>query len=417
MYCRGKVVRIAFGLGCLCGLAAPSGAEAPSFEVQLDTVQQFWDGRYDWAQVCVGALPGAGNDGGIGALITTQKEDNKSSDYYAGVHTLWSGDFGATWTAPEPHPELTPHHNDDGTMRGLCDFVSGWHAPSKRFLITGHTVLYANGKLAPTPYTRATAYAAYDPATKTWTPWAELEMPDKEKFFNAGSGMGQWVVDTDGTILLPAYFKPRSEDTKECYTATIVRCAFDGARLTYVEHGDELKHEVPRGYCEPSLTFFRGKYYLTLRNDVRGYVTSGDDGLHFGPIKPWTFDDGEELGSYNTQQHWATHGDGLFLVYTRRGANNDHVIRNRAPLFMAQIDPERLVVLRATEKVVVPDRGASLGNFSVANMSENETWVTVGECMYSPECEKRGSDGSMFAARILWRSPNKALAAGQPIPR
>jgi hypothetical protein len=31
-------------------------------------------------------------------------------------------------------------------------------------------------------------------------------------------------------------------------------------------------------------------------------------------------DDGAELGSYNTQQHWLSHGDGLFLMYTRRGA-------------------------------------------------------------------------------------------------
>ena len=64
------------------------------------------------------------------------------------------------------------------------------------------------------------------------------------------------------------------------------------------------------------------------------------------------------------------HSDGLFLVYTRRGANNDHVIRNRAPLFIAQVDPERLCVIRATEKAIVPDRGASLGNFGVANISD-----------------------------------------------
>ena len=45
----------------------------------------------------------------------------------------------------------------------------------------------------------------------------------------------------------------------------------------------------------------------------------------------WTFDDGSELGNYNTQQHWVTHSDGLFLVYTRRGADNDDIARHRAP--------------------------------------------------------------------------------------
>lgn len=393
-------------------------AESPSFTIQLDTVHQFWDGRYDWAQVCAGAIPGAGKDGAPAVIITTQKEDNKSDDYYAGVNTLRSDDLGKAWTGPEPQSSLTPHTNPDGTLRGLCDFVSGWHMPSKRFLITGHTVLYANGKLAPVPYSRTTAYAAFDPATKTWGAWKELAMPDADNFYNAGSGMGQWVVEKDGTILLPVYYKAKSDDKREVYSATIARCSFDVETLKYLAHGDELQLEVPRGYCEPSLTFFQGKYYLTLRNDVRGYVTTSDDGLHFGPIQPWTFDDGQELGSYNTQQHWATHSDGLYLVYTRRGANNDHVVRNRAPLFIAQVDPKRLVVLRDTERIAVPDRGASLGNFAVANITENETWITVGECMYSPECEKRGSNGSVFAARLRWSTSNKALdLANGPVPR
>ena len=74
----------------------------------------------------------------------------------------------------------------------------------------------------------------------------------------------------------------------------------------------------------------------------------------FEKLKPWTFDDGTELGSYNTQQHWVSHSDGLYLVYTRRGANNDHVFRNRAPLFMAQVDPEKLQVIRSSEKNPCP---------------------------------------------------------------
>ena len=385
-----------------------------AFDVKLDTVLKSWDGTYDWAQVWAGAIPGAGRNGGPAILLTTQKENNKSSDFYLGVHTIRSDDLGATWVGPEPHKELEPKHNADETIQGLCDFVSGWHAPTGKFLITGHTVLYANGHLAPVPYARSTAYAAYDPKSNVWTPWRELDLPDKDKFFNSGSGMCQWVIEPDGRILLPVYYKPKSDDKKECYSTTVLRCSFDGEKLNYVEHGDELHLDTPRGFCEPSLTFFRGKYYLTLRNDVKGYVTSGNDGLHFAPVRPWTFDDGSELGSYNTMQHWATHSDGLFLVYTRRGANNDHVIRNRAPLFIGQVDPDRLCVVRSTERAVVPDRGASLGNFGVANINERETWITVGECMYSPECERRGADGSVFAARILWPKPNGVVGTRQP---
>lgn len=390
---------------------------ALSFELQLDTVQKFWDGNFDWAQVCVGAIPGAGKAGAPRLLITTQKENLKSSDYYYGVHTLRSDDFGRSWGVPTPYKTLEPHTLPDGTIRGLCDFVSGWVPGAKRFLITGHTVLYDKGRLADAPYSRTTAYASYDPDTDAWSPWQELQMPDAELFYNAGSGMCQWVIAADGTILLPLYFKSRSEDKRECYSATIVRCAFDGNTLRYLEHGDILRLEEPRGYCEPSLTFFQGTYYLTLRNDVRGYVTASADGLHFGEVIPWAFDDGVELGSYNTQQHWATHSDGLYLVYTRRGADNDHVIRNRAPLFIAQVDPARRCVLRATERIAVPDRGASLGNFAVANVSEKETWITVGECMYKPEVVERGADGSIFAARLKWSLPNRLVNGVQPIPR
>jgi len=387
-------------------LAMSANVSAVPFEIRLDTVQKYWDGVYDWAQVWAGAIPGVGRDGLPAVIITTQKENNQSDDFYLGVNSLRSDDLGKTWTAPAPHSELEPKENPDGTILGLCDFVSGWHAPTGKLLITGHTVYYANGRLAPPPYPRATAYAAYDPKGDSWTPWRQLDLPDKDKFYNSGSGMCQWLVEPDGRILLPVYYKGKSEDRGECYSVTVLRCTFDGETLTYIEHGDELHHPVPRGLCEPSLTRFRGKYYLTLRNDEKGYVTSGDDGLHFEPIRPWTFDDGSKLGSYNTMQHWVAHSDGLFLVYTRRGANNDHIIRNRAPLFLAQVDPDRLCVVRDTERVLVPERGASLGNFGVGAISKHETWVTVGECMYSSDCAKRGADGSMFVARILWSKPN-----------
>jgi len=391
----------------------PTG-EPLRYEIRLDTILKSWDGRYDWAQVWAGAIPGAGAVGKPLVIISTQKEDNKSDDFYLGVNTVTSGDLGQTWKGPVPHPELEPHQRPDETITGLCDFASGWHAATGKLLITGHTVEYANGRLAPEPYRRSTAYASFEPKTGAWTPWRQLEMPEGGTFYNSGSGMCQWIVEPDGTILLPVYYKPLSPDNKECYSATVLRCRFDGDRLAYVAHGTELSHDVPRGFCEPSLTKFRGTYYLTLRNDVRGYLATSANGQDFSEPKPWTFDDGAELGSYNTMQHWVTHSEGLFLVYTRRGANNDHVIRNRAPLFMAQVDPGKLCVIRATERILVPDRGASLGNFGVGTIDENETWVTVGECMYSPECEKRGADGSMFAARVLWTTPNRLAVHASP---
>ena len=208
-------------------------------------------------------------------------------------------------------------------------------------------------------------------------------------------------------VALEPYFMAKGE---KCSTSTVMRCRFDGETLSYVEHGSEMTISVPRGFGEPSLAHFKGRFYLTLRNDKAGYVTSGTDGLHFDTPRKWTFDDGKELGSYNTQQHWVIHGDGLLLVYTRRGARNDHVFRHRAPLFIAQVDPDRLCVLRNTERVLVPERGARLGNFGVTKVSDKETWVTVVEWMQRwgpdyviPVNNEHGADNSVFIARIKWR--------------
>jgi hypothetical protein len=230
-------------------------------------------------------------------------------------------------------------------------------------------------------------------------------MPETDsKFFLVAPGCVQWLVNSDGTILLPMYYKgPKGDD----YSTTVLHCQFDGETLKYIKHGDELAIQGGRGFVEPSLAFFGGKYYLTLRNDARGYVTTSDDGLKYAPVKAWTFDDGQDLGSYNTQAHWLVHSDGLFLSYTRRGANNDHIARHRAPLFVAQVDPEKLQVLRATEKVLIPKRGVMLGNFGAAAITPEESWVTDAEFLVGDKPHARGADGSTFAAKVRWSRPSR----------
>ena len=116
-----------------------------------------------------------------------------------------------------------------------------------------------------------------------------------------------------------------------------------------------------------------------MRADHSAFVTHGTDGLNFEPIREWSFDDGKPLGSYNTQQHWVTIGDGLFLVYTRRGANNDHIMRHRAPLFIGQVNPETLQIIRSTERILIPENHATLGNSGICRVSDTETWITCGE--------------------------------------
>ncbi|MCA9077534.1 MAG: hypothetical protein KDA93_21090 [Planctomycetaceae bacterium] len=144
---------------------------------------------------------------------------------------------------------------------------------------------------------------------------------------------------------------------------------------------------------------FDGRYYLTLRADHSAFVTRSEDGLTFEPIREWTFDDGEVLGSYNTQQHWVTIGGGLFLVYTRKGADNDHIMRHRAPLFIGQVNPETLQVIRKTERILIPENHATLGNSGVCHISDNEAWVTCGEGLIS-RGKRKGERNNVLFVKI-----------------
>ena len=382
--------------------------ETLDFDIKLDAVLKHDDGKFLWFHPRVASIPGDNQNGPPRVLMTLQKHLH-ISDFYSGLYTMRTDDLGATWTGPQAPPELAWRDEGSGVTIAVCDVTPGWHAPTGKMLAIGAKVRYKDGKqLYDKPGSRGGAYAVYDPETRAWTPWRIIEMPDTDtKFYNVTPGCTQWLVRRDGTLLVPIYFKGSSGN---CSSTTVLHCTFDGDTLAYVKHGDEIHIDVPRGADEPSIVKFQGRYYLTIRNDVKGYVTVGDDGLHFEPIKPWLFDDGRELGSYNTQQHWLAHSDGLFLTYTRRGANNDHIFRHRAPLFIAQVDPERLCVIRKTERVLIPERGATLGNFGAAPINERESWVTVSEGVWNDAARKRGAEGATFIARVVWSKPNKLVS-------
>ncbi len=396
--------------------AALAIAEQPAldYQIHLETVVEHDDGKFLWFHPRAAAIPGAGRDGNPAVVMTLQQHLH-ISDYYSGSYVMHSRDGGATWTPPEAQPQLGWDREPDGTVVAVADVTPGWHAASGKLLAIGARVRYgAKGQqLDDKVRSHQTSYAVYDPESGGWSTWQVLEMPAGEKFNFARSACAQWLTEPDGTLLLPFYFGPSAGTP---HRVTVVRCGFDGRRLSYLEHGDELELNVVRGLVEPSLARFGGKYYLTLRNDVKGYVTVGADGLHFGPIRPWTFDDGAELGSYNTQQHWVAHSEGLFLTYTRRGADNDHIMRHRAPLFIAQVDPARLQVIRATERILIPERGAALGNFGASAITPHESWVTVAEGVWNDDARKRGATGAVFVARIVWNRPNGLLAGSSDGP-
>lgn len=402
-----SVATAIFGL-CLVVSGVAKAAEPVDFQVKLEVVKQELDPGFCWFHPRVASVPGLGKDGHPLVVLTLQKH-LVADDYYSGLYFMKSTDLGKTWTDPVLPKELDWRKDGEATV-SVADVTPGWHAGSKRVLAIGVKVRYSpkGAQLNDKPRSYDVSYATYDPATDVWTAWRELDMPlgDEKQFYQLAPGCVQWLVQPDGTILLPVYYQGTNPNGP--YSVTVLQCGFDGKTLSYQKHGDELHLNVVRGLCEPSLTRFQGKYYLTIRNDLKGYVAVSNDGLKYGPMKEWTFDDGTDLGSYNTQQHWVTHTDGLFLAYTRRGANNDHIARNRAPLFMAQVDPEKLVVLRKTEKPLMPERGVMLGNFGAAAVTEGESWVTDSEFMTGGKAHEKGANGSTFAARVLWSRPNKA---------
>jgi hypothetical protein len=320
-------------------------------------------------------------------------------------------DLGQTWTGPTEIPELAWVTEPGGVVRAVADVTPGWHPQTGKLIAMGCTVRYGKKgeQLSDVQRFSQTAYAVYDPKTGAWSKWQILELPGDDKFNMARNACAQWLVLPDGALLVPIYFANASNVPA---SVTVLHCAFDGQKLTYLKHGDELSLNVVRCLCEPSIIAFRDRFYVTIRNDIKGYVTVSNDGLHYQPIKAWTFDDGSELGSYNTQQHWLAHHEGLFVAYTRRGANNDHIPRNRAPIFLAQVDPERLCVVRNSERAIIPERGAMLGNFGAASINAEESWVTDAEYMAKGQASPRGANGSVFAARVLWSKPN-ALASGK----
>jgi hypothetical protein len=402
------------GIGIVLALLGTCGAvraDEPAllpYEVSAEPVFKELTPSFCWFHPRVAPMPGYGTDGRPAVVMTIQKHLS-ADDHYSELYFLRTDDLGKTWTPPTEIPELAWQSGDNNETIAVCDVTPGWHAPSGKLIAIGIKLRYSQqgAQLLDKPRSHECAYATFNPKTQQWTKWKILAMPQTDsKFFLVAPGCVQWLIRDDGSLLIPIYFKgPIGSD----YVATVLHCSFDGSELKYLKHGSELATSGGRGFAEPSLARFRETYFLTLRNDAAAYVTTSSDGLNFQPVKKWTFDDGQELGSYNTQAHWLVHSDGLFLSYTRRGANNDHIARNRAPIFVAQVDPEKLQVIRKTERALLPERGVMLGNFGATAITPDESWVTDSEYILAGTPHANGADGTTWLGRVQWSRPNRIV--------
>lgn len=376
--------------------AAGMTAAAQPYEIEESVILRNAGGHI-YAQTRAAVIPG--NPARF--IVTAQETDPTVTHGYKDMLMAESTDNGRTWTKPVVIESLRRKRISDGNY----DFVIGdvcpqWHTATRRVLATGKTFGFRGGTKEDRGLERV-SYVTFDPKKNEWGDLRLLELPETDHegraFLEANAGCNQRFDLPNGEILLPVRY--RKNPKSRVYTTIVARCQFDGERLSYVEHGAEFDIPRDRGLYEPSVIGHKGRYFLTMRADHSAFVARGGDGINYEPFVEWKFDDGRVLGSYNTQQHWISHGDALYLVYTRKGANNDHVFRNRAPLFIAQVDPDKLCVIRATERVLIAENKGDLGaGFGIMNVSANETWVIAAEIPPG-----RKPDGNrVVLARVRW---------------
>jgi hypothetical protein len=389
------------GAGCSVARTAAPGSLITS--ITKETLLRGRDGRgptWFHPRACMVPTP-------EGPLAFMTLQEIAGSDYFGPVHWMTSPDFGRTWTKPAPVPPLG-RVAQPSREEGVCDVVPEWHEKTKCVLALGHNVFYSGPKFSRDQPPRWPIYAVWRDGK--WGSRRKLEWADPRGSFIYSNNCGQRVNLPSGDVLLAFTHGPG----ELARSVSGVICSFDGETLRVKQVGEEIKHNQSRGLLEPSLTRFGNRFYLTIRaEDERGYVCASDDGLKWTPKQPWAWDDGEPLTMSTTQQHWLTHSDGLFLVYTRKDASNVNVVRWRSPLWVAQVDPKSLRLLRATERIVLPlvgdgvkdpDKVAIMGNFHTTNVTPDESWVTVGE--WQP---KNGIRGDTLLARLRWSRPNRLV--------
>lgn len=338
------------------------------------------------------ALAPPGRYGATPAVMVTVSQLNGND--IGPHHYTWTRDFGARWSNPAQSQglQVNPLPNDVFEKPWVSPF---YHRASDTLLLLGRTCFTQD--TLPRPGVKGESHAIWSPRAKgmdlradllysQWDPRRDDALPWQRVAWQAhlagtgidrvySSDVSQRLELADGSILCPVTLGAADGRGQ----AGVLRLLWDRSSLSVAERGNLLTCQDVRGFHEPSLTCHEGRYLLTLRNDLRGYVAVSTDGLHFGEPIPWRFDDGSELGSYNTQQHWLRQGDTLFLVYTRRSELSNGVVRHRAPLFMAAVDAARPCVLRDTERVLIPENGARMGNFCTLSVNDREAWVVTGE--------------------------------------
>ncbi len=398
------IVVLGICMSCSTKNKTNNDKEQSTFEIAVENVYTSKDSLFLQARSAV--IPNKPDT----SFIITQSIYGYGTHSYGDLYVMKKSANSDRWLSPVKIEELTRQTVSDEYVKAFGDVTPAWHEKTQTVLCTGKSFFAHAQNTGDSPKNRKRvdienmqeiAYAVYCPEQDKWSELKSIALPKKldngDDFVEANAGCTQRLDLPNGDILLPVRYKRNG-----FYVSTVIKCAYDGKELKFIKHGSLLTIEKGRGLYEPSLCKYGREYFLTLRANESAYVAKSSDGLNFFGFKEWTFSDGKVLGSHNTQQHWVSNKHGLFLVYTRRGANNDHITRHRAPLFIARVNPENLTVLRETEKVVIPipSNGGDVGNFGITYINEDESWVTAP---VSPrDTKSKDRETIIKVAKIKW---------------
>ena len=377
-------------------------------KIERQTVLKGRKNNQCWFSPLMCMIPSdVGDDSPIVHVHVTQQVANDLGP----MHILRTSNSGKSWSLPAESLRLEKIPYDDDSFESPT-LAPLYHNKTRKLLGYGNTVFSRDKMLDSGVKGEALAYdrlperknifAVWDEGQGDWDNWQQMCV-DKRIYENGITDIlvqpcNQAVELGDGTILLPAVVEHKDIEFNR---ATTLVCEFDGVNFVITDIGSLVGIDKPGGLHEPSIIRFNEKFYMTIRSDCadfRMYLSESDDGVDWQGISAWRWDDGSEVETENTQQHWLELAGEVYLVYTRVSEMSNGVFRSRAPLFIAKVDTDKMCLIRESEQIVFPAKDARMGNFTVGNISANQAWVMTGEWIeqYNPDWK----EGMRFYCQI-----------------
>lgn len=313
------------------------------------------------------------------------------TDCYAAPSFSLSTDGGKSWSNMQQIPSFALRKLDNGMLENAAD-IRPFPLGNGECLVLGCSDYYSEKgnifwaepeNISRIPSRKAVYAIRHQDGS--WSARGEFELPFDTPDVRACCT--QIEILSENRLLIPISFESDkcifSGRSSGKFSVTVLLMKRNGDKLEFIKKGNILDNDVGRGMCEPSLTRLADqRFALTLRaEDGCGYCSVSDDGLYWQPPRPWCWQDDTKLHMSSTQQHWLRVGEKIYLVYTRNDGSNDRVFRFRAPLYMAEADPDRAILFRETEQVVFPRRKCGeqeiqYGNFHVSVISDDRAVIT-----------------------------------------